>query len=48
MFKTYKVEKNIESLVKNPQYYENVCSETDVYEQKLKKIKDFNEAEEKK
>ena len=47
MFKTYKDKKNIEYLRKNPQNYENVCNETSVYEQKLIKIDDFNEIEEK-
>ena len=47
MFKTYKDKKNIEYLRKNPQNYENVRNETSVYEQKLIKIDDFNEIEEK-
>ena len=38
---------NIESLGKNPQSYENVHNETDIYEQKPIKIGDFNEAKEK-
>ena len=37
MFKTYKDKKNIESLGKIPQSYENVRNETDVYEQKTNK-----------
>ena len=45
--KTYKDKKNIESLGKNPQNYENVRNETDFYEQKPIKIDDFNEAGEK-
>ena len=47
MFKTYKGKKNIESLGKDPQKYENVRNETDVYEQKPIRIDDFNKAEEK-
>ena len=47
MFKTYKDKKNIESLGKNPQSYENVSNKTDVYEQTPIKINDFNEAQEK-
>ena len=47
MFKTYKDKKNIESLGKHPQNYENVHNETDVYEQKPIKIDDFNEVKEK-
>ena len=47
MFDTYLDKKNIESLVKNPQYYENSSNETDVYEQKPIKIDYFNEAEKK-
>ena len=46
MFKTYKDKNNIESLGKNPQNHENVCNETDVYEQKPIKIDDFNKGEE--
>ena len=34
MFKTYKDKKNIESLGRNLQNYENVCNKTDAYEQK--------------
>ena len=45
--KLTKKQKNIESLGKNPQNYENFCNETDVYEQKPIKIYDFNKAEEK-
>ena len=37
----------MESLGKNPQNYENICNETCAFEQKLIKIDDFNEAEEK-
>ena len=47
MFKTYKDKKNIESLGKHPQNYENVHNETDVYKQKAIKIDDFNEVKEK-
>ena len=47
MFDTYLDKKNIESLVKNPQYYEISSNETDVYEQKPIKIDYFNEAEKK-
>ena len=47
MFKTYKHKKNIESLGKDPEKYENVRNETDVYEQKPIRIDDFNKAEEK-
>ena len=47
MFITYKDKKNIESLGKHPQNYENVHNETDVYEQKPIKIDDFNEVKEK-
>ena len=41
MFKTYKDKKNIESLGKIPQSYENVRNETDVYEQKTNKNRWF-------
>lgn len=47
MFKTYKDKKNIESLGKNLQNYEDVRNETCVYEEKPIKIDDFKEAEEK-
>ena len=47
MLKTYTAKKTFESLGKNPQNYENVHYETDVYEQKPKKAADFNEAKEK-
>ena len=47
MLKTYTAKKTFESLGKNPQNYENVRYETDVYEQKPKKAADFNEAKEK-
>ena len=48
MFKTYKDKKNIESLGRNPQNYENVCNEADVCEQKPRRIDDFNEVGKKK
>ena len=35
------------SLGKNPENYENICKETNIYEQKLVNIDDFNEVEEK-
>ena len=47
MLKTYTAKKTFESLGKNPQNYENVRYETDVYKQKPKKAADFNEAKEK-
>ena len=47
MLKTYTAKKTFGSLGKNPQNYENVRYETDVYEQKPKKAADFNEAKEK-
>ena len=47
IFKTYKDKKKMEPLGKNPQNYENICNETCAFEQKLIKIDDFNEAEEK-
>ena len=45
--KPTRAKKNIESLGKNPQNYENNRNETDVYKQKPLKIGDFNEAEKK-
>ena len=47
LLKTQKHKKSIESLGKNPPNHENVCNETDVFEQKPIKIVDFNEGEEK-
>ena len=47
MFKTYKDKKNIEILGKSPNNYEGVRDETHAYEQKLVRINEFNEAEEK-
>ena len=47
MFKTSKDMKNIVSLGKNPQNYENVRNETCIYKRKSIKINNSNEAEEK-
>ena len=47
VFKTYKDKKKFEQLRKSPQNYGNAHAETSVFEQKLIKIDDFNEAEEK-
>ena len=48
MFKTYKDKKQLESsLGKNPENYENICNETNIYEQKPINVDDFNEVEEK-
>ena len=46
-FLTYKDKKIIESLGQNPQNYENVPDETNLYEQKPIKVNNFNEDEEK-
>ena len=48
IFKTYKEKKQLESyLGKNPENYENIRKETNIYEQKPVTIDDFNEVEEK-
>ena len=48
IFKTYKNKKQLESsLGKNPENYENIRKETNIYEQKPVTIDDFNEVEEK-
>ena len=48
IFKTYKDKKQLESsLGKNPENYENIHKETNIYDQKPVSIDDFNEVEEK-
>ena len=48
IFKIYKNKKQLESsLRKNPENYENICKETNIYEQKPVTIDNFNEVEEK-
>ena len=48
IFKTYKDKKKLEtSLGKNPENYETVRNETNMYEQKPINVDDFNEVEEK-
>ena len=48
IFKTYKDKKKLEtSLGKNPENYETVRNETNMYEQKPVNVDDFNEVEEK-
>ena len=48
IFKTYKDRKQLgSSLGKNPENYENICNETNIYKQKPILVDDFNEVEEK-
>ena len=48
IFKTYKDKKQLRSsLGKNLENYENMCNETNIYEQKPANIDDFSEVEEK-
>ena len=48
IFKTYKDKRQLESsLGKNPENYETVPNETNIYEQKPINVDDFNEVEEK-
>ena len=48
IFKTHKDKKQLESsLGKNPENYENICKETNIYEQKPVNIDNFNKVEEK-
>ena len=47
IFKTYKDKKQIESsMVKNPDNYESIRNETNIYKQKPINIDDFNQAKE--
>ena len=48
IFKTYKDKKKLErSLGKNPENYETIRNETNICEQKLVNVDDFNEVKEK-
>ena len=48
IFKTYKDKRQLESsLGKNPENYETIPNETNIYEQKPINVDDFNEVEEK-
>ena len=48
IFKTYKDKKQLEcSLGKNPENYESIRDETNIYEQKPINVDDFNEVKEK-
>ena len=48
IFKTYKGKKQLESsLAKNPENYEKICNETNIYEQKPINVDHFNDVEEK-
>ena len=48
IFKTYKDKKQMKnSLDKNPENYENIRNETNIYEQKPTNVHDFNKVEEK-
>ena len=46
MFKTYKDKMQMRALGKNPNNYENIRKETNIYEQKPINIDDFNDSEE--
>ena len=46
MFKTYNDKVQMRALGKNPNNYENIRKETNIYEQKLINIDDFNDSEE--
>ena len=46
MLKTYKDKMQMRALGKNPNNYENIRKETNIYEQKPINIDDFNDSEE--
>ena len=46
MFTIYKVKMQMRSMGKNPNNYENIRKETNIYEQKPVNIHDFNDSEE--
>ena len=46
MFRTYKDKMHMHSVGKNPNNYENIQKETNIYKQKPINIDDFNDSEE--